>query len=96
MFAQVDRVEVDSLPDVVVGEVRLEEVVGVAVDVQHGAASTPARRSAPDERRDDRAFVVGTEIDGHLLVRLTQHVCLHTGRLPSRYPHAPLLCTDRT
>ncbi len=52
------------------GELRLEEVVAPAVEVEHrarGAQGLFRRRDVPDDRDDDVALVVGLQLDGALL-----------------------------
>ena len=61
VLAQVEGVEVDAPLDVVVGQVRLEEVVGVAVHVEDGATGR-AWRGPADQRRDHRSLVVAAQI----------------------------------
>jgi hypothetical protein len=63
VLAQIERVEVVPLRVESVGQVDLEEVVGVAVDVQHGP-SRGRRRTPPHQRGADRAVIIVGEPQG--------------------------------
>jgi hypothetical protein len=81
VLAQVDGVEVDARADEEVREMGLKEIVGVAVDVEHGARGR-CLAAPTDQGRNDRTLVVFVEVDRHALVRRAQHIFIHGGRLP--------------
>ncbi len=72
VLAQVDRVEGEAGGHVVVGEVRLEPVVVVTVDVEDGLVRTGDQPT--DQRRRDLALLVRTQRQLGRLVGGTQDV----------------------
>ena len=77
-LVQVEGVEREAARSEVIGQLGVEEVVGVAVQGEHGAAG-PAPVPAPDERGDELAFAVGIRAEGNGLPPVSgQHVGLPT------------------
>ena len=76
VLAQLERVEVEPAVEEELGDVGLEEVVDVTVDVEHGTTGRPGRWVA-DERRDHRALVVRAEVEGTAKVGAAEKIRLH-------------------